>query len=205
MDKYLHVWEGGYLSFSEARVFKNWTIEEFDAPNDAMFYFGADWGFAVDPTCLVRCHIVGKKLYIDYEAYQVGCEVTATPALFGQVPESSDWVILADSARPEMISHLRKNGYPKIYSAAKGKDSVLDGIAWLKSYDIIVHPRCVHMIDELKFYSYKIDTLTGAVLPILEDKNNHMIDALRYAVEGVRKAKPKPIVNRAIPQVFNKW
>jgi phage terminase large subunit len=64
-DKYAHVWGGGYVSNSEARVFRNWKIEEFDAPPDAIHRLGADWGFAVDPTVLVRCHIVGRKLYID--------------------------------------------------------------------------------------------------------------------------------------------
>jgi phage terminase large subunit len=65
MDKYLHVWEGAYQHNSESRVFRNWTIEEFEAPKGAIHYQGADWGFSVDPSCLVRCHIDGRRLYID--------------------------------------------------------------------------------------------------------------------------------------------
>jgi phage terminase large subunit len=87
---------------------------------------------------------------------------------------------------------MRKNGFPKIMPAAKGPKSIEDGIEWLKTYDIIVHPRCVHTIDELSMYSYKTDKLTGKVLPLLEDKKNHVIDALRYACEGARRSKPKP-------------
>ncbi len=174
-----------------ARVFNRWVVQEFEAPADAEFRFGADWGFSTDPTVLIRAYIIGRKLYIDYEAYQTECEILDTPALFMTVPESDRYPIIADSARPETISHMRKNGFPKIMSAIKGAKSVDDGIEWLKTYDIIVHPRCVHTIQELKLYSYKIDSMTGDVLPVLEDKNNHLIDALRYACEGVRRVQTK--------------
>ena len=186
-DKYLHVWEGQYQTFGEALVFRNWSIEEFDAPPDAVFRLGADWGFAIDPTVLIRCFIIGRKLFVDYEAYKIGCEITDTPALFDAVPDARRWPITADSARPETISYMKKNGYPRIQSAAKGAGSVEDGIEWLKSFDLIVHPRCKHTISELSAYRYKQDKLTGAVLPIFEDKNNHLIDALRYACEGARR------------------
>ena len=170
-------------------MFRNWRVEDFDTPKDVIHRLGADWGFSVDPTTLVRCHIVGRTLYIDYEAYMVGCEIVNTPDLFMTVPESEKWPIVADSARPETISHMRKNGFPKIMNAVKGPKSVEEGIEFLKNYDIVVHPRCLHTIDELTLYSYKTDPLTGKVLPILEDKKNHVIDALRYACEGVRRAQ----------------
>lgn len=187
IDKYQHVWMGGYLSRSNARVFNNWRIDEFEAPADAVHRFGADWGFSVDPTTLIRCHIIGRTLYIDYEAYMVGCEIVNTPDLFMTVPESEKWPIIADSARPETISHMRKNGFPKIMNAVKGPKSLEEGVEFLKSYDIVVHPRCVHAIDELTLYSYKIDKLTDKVLPVLSDKKNHVIDAIRYACESVRR------------------
>jgi len=188
-DKYAHVWLGTYRRNSEARVFKNWSVEEFEVPADAVIRQGADWGFSVDPTVLVQCYIVGRKLYVPYEAYQVGCEITDTPALFMSVPDSESWPMVADSARPETISHMRKNGFPKIQSAIKGAKSLEEGVEWLKSFDIVVHPRCTHLIDELTLYSYKLDPLTQQVLPVLEDKDNHVIDALRYACEGARRAK----------------
>jgi phage terminase large subunit len=169
-----------------------------------MFRFGADWGYAADPTALVRCYLVGRTLYIDQEAYQVGCEIMDTPDLFYTVDQSEKWPIVADSSRPETIGHMRKNGFPKIMPSVKGAGSVEDGIEFLKSYDIVVHPSCKHVIDEMTLYSYKTDPLTDAVLPILSDKNNHVIDALRYAVEAVRRgaavakpqARPVPTVNR---------
>ena len=188
MDKYLHIWEGQYQTSSESRVFKNWTVEEFDVPPDAVIRQGADWGFSIDPTVLVQCYIIGKKLYVPYEAYKIGCEISDTPALFMTVPDSEKWPITADSARPETISHMRRNGFPKIMGAIKGARSVEEGIEFLKSFDIVVHPRCRHLIDELTLYSYKVDPLTGTVMPALEDKDNHVIDALRYGCEGARRS-----------------
>jgi phage terminase large subunit len=201
-DKYAHIWLGEYVRNSEARVFRNWRIEEFEAPPGAIHRLGADWGFASDPTVLVRCHIVGRQLFVDYEAYQIGCEIADTPSLFLSVPEAEKWPMVADSARPETISHMRRHGFPKIQAAVKGPKSVEEGVEWLKSFDIIVHPRCRHTIDELTLYSYKTDPLTSLVLPILNDKDNHVIDALRYACEGARRAgsvqrqasKPIPVM-----------
>lgn len=195
-DKFAHVWLGEYQTNSERRVFKNWTVEEFEAPKGAVFRLGADWGFSVDPSVLVRCYIDGRRLYIDHEAYMVGCEIDNLPMLFQRVPESEKWFITADSARPETIEYLQRHGYPRINSAIKGAKSLEEGIQFMQSFDIVVHPRCKHVIDELTMYSYKVDDLTNKVLPMLEDKNNHTIDSIRYALEGARKAmKPahKPI------------
>lgn len=188
-EKYAHVWEGAYRTMSEARVFRNWRVEEFETPPDAEFYFGADWGFSVDPTVLVRCFIIGRTLYVDAEAYAVGCAIDKTPDLFDTVAGAREWVIRADSARPETIDYMKRNGYPRIQAARKGAGSVEEGVEFLKSYDIVVHPRARHVIEELTFYSWKVDKLTGDIQPVLADKDNHTIDALRYAVEGVRRNK----------------
>jgi phage terminase large subunit len=193
-DKYAHIWLGEYNRNSEARVFRNWRVEAFDTPADAVHRFGADWGFSVDPTVLVRCHIVGRTLYVDHEAYAVGCEIDNTPALFDKIEGSRKWTIRADSARPETVSYMQRKGF-KIIPAVKGPGSLEDGIEFLKTYDIVVHPRCTHTADELALYAYKTDPLTGDILPVLEDKNNHVIDALRYACEGLRRApkmSPQP-------------
>ena len=193
-DKFAHIWMGEYQRNSEARVFRNWKIEEFERPPGTIHRLGADWGYAIDPSVLIRCDIDGNRLYVDYEAYLIGCEIVNLPDLFDRVPESRKWFITADSARPETISYMQKHGFPKINHAQKGAGSVEEGISFLQGFDIVVHPRCVHTIDELTMYSYKTDPLTNKVLPLLQDKNNHVIDALRYACEGARKslkAKPK--------------
>ena len=190
-EKYVHVWKGGYQRNSEARVFKNWKVEEFDIDQNAIKRQGADWGFAIDPTVLIQSYIVGRTLYVAYEAYKVGCEIVDTPDLFGTVPEAQKWPIIADSSRPETISYMQAHGYPRMYSAHKGPGSIEEGVNFLQGFDIVVHPRCVRTIDELTMYSYEVDPLTGKVLPKLKDKKNNVIDALRYSHEGARKAKPK--------------
>lgn len=187
--KFNHIWEGAYLKLSEVSVFKNWKIEEFEAEDSDILRFGGDWGYSVDPSVLVRCFVRGHRLYVEHEAYMVGCEIVDLPALFATVPDSNKWIITADSARPETISHLRRHGYPKIVPALKGAKSLEEGVAFMQSFEIVVHPRCIHSIQELTDYSFKTDKDTGQVLPVFEDKDNHVIDSIRYALEALRRAK----------------
>jgi phage terminase large subunit len=209
-EKYAHVWLGEYERKSEARVFKNWRVEAFDTPKGVAFLYGGDWGFSTDPTVLVRAWLKDQRtLMIDAEVYRVGCEIDDTPALFDMLGcaacrptysaaqsrachgaghgSARAGIVTADSARPETISYVRRNGYPRIEPARKGAGSVEEGVTFLQNYNIVVHPRCQHAIDELSVYSYKVDKLTSQILPVLEDKKNHVIDSLRYAVERVRK------------------
>ncbi len=206
-DKWLHVWEGEPVQRSEARVFKNWRVDDLDHmlhTSEAVPRFGADWGFSVDPTVLIRCFLLPNRvLYFRNEAYKVGCEIDETPALFAgddpQVPprwmnphshpgieDSLRNMIVADNARPETISYMKRAGFD-VRKSIKGAGSVEDGVEFMRSHDIVVHPSCRHVEDELLLYSYKIDPLTDAVLPVLADRNNHTIDACRYAVESARR------------------
>lgn len=187
-DKFSHIWLGQYRRNSEARVFKNWRVEEFESPENVEYRLGADFGFSIDPSAALRCWIDGTLIFVDYEAWGLGVEIVDLPKLFMSIPDAEKWWMTADSSRPETISHLRNNGFPRIQSALKGSRSVEEGVEFLKSYDLVIHPRCQHLIDELTHYSYKVDSLTGLVVAVLEDRDNHLIDALRYAVEGARRA-----------------
>lgn len=191
LDRYLHVWEGGFDNRSNRRVFNNWRIgepSEFEKITGTLL-FGSDFGFAMSPTVLMRCVVSGRNLYITHEAYKRGCEIDHTPALFDTVPDAKRYPIICDGARPETISYLRRNGYKGAEPAKKGPDSIIEGIEFLKSYDIVIHPRCHYTIDEFSNYAYKVDPLTDEILPELEDDNNHVIDAARYAVEKLRRAR----------------
>lgn len=206
-EKYQHVWLGQHKKNSEARVFKNVRIEPVPTPPPGtVFRFGADWGFSVDPSVLVRCWLDGRTLYIDREAYRVGCETEDLPKLFagrdGALPGeewtpameavypgiegAKKWEITADSARPETISALNRRGF-RVVGARKGPNSINEGVEWLQSYDIVIDPQCTHAEYEFTSFAFKIDPLTNQVLPILEDKNNHIIDAVRYSCESLRK------------------
>lgn len=200
-ENYEHVWLGGYEKHGQARVFKNFQEREFETPDDVSLYYGADWGFSVDPSVLIRCWFKPGKapakgqLFVDYEAYMVGCEIEDLPELFDTVPGARSWPIVADSARPETISHMKNHGFPRMEPARKGPNSVKEGVIFLQGYDIVVHPRCTNTLRELKRYSFKTrkvhldGVITDEVTPILADKENHVIDSLRYAVERLRKPK----------------
>ena len=193
-EKYLHVWEGYPRTISDAQVFKGrYTVEAI--PDDLhkkadRLFFGADFGFARDPSTLVRCFIIENTLYIDAEAYGVGVEIDELPSLYRSVKGSDEWPILADCARPETISYLANRADFRIRAADKWQGSIEDGIAYLRSFDrIVIDPSCKHTADEFRLYSYKTDKLTGEILPIVLDKNNHVIDALRYALSDYIKAR----------------
>ena len=188
-----HVWNGAYSSRSETRIFRNWRVDEFHPPDDVRWFYGIDWGFANDPTAALRCCVVGDVMYVDHEASEVGCPIERTPELLCKVPDIKRWPSRADSARPETIDYCRRNGLPQMRPADKGKGSVEDGIEFIRGFDLVVHPRCVRLERELTMYSYKTDKQTGEILPKVEDEHNHLIDALRYAVEGLhRKGKRLP-------------
>jgi len=206
-DKFAHVWLGRYAALSSRRIFKNWRVEEFETPPNAPRRGGADWGFAQDPTTLVTGWIDGRTLYVDHEAYGVGVDIVDTPDLFLQVPGAEKIPIVADGSRPETISHMRKHGFSRITAAVKGPGSVEDGIKWLQSLDIVVHPRCTNTIRELADYAWKVDKRTDTILAVPEDKDNHTIDALRYMCEGARRiqASARPVVVAAPPPTAHRW
>lgn len=209
IEKYNHIWLGQYERHSEARVFRNWRVEDFEVPDQVEWLMGGDWGFSVDPSVLVAAFIIGKTLYIRHEVYKVGCPIDHTPALFDSLgctqnhlhavladpldPTSCacdrmarGWLITTDSARPETIDYMQRHGYPRVVGAKKGPGSVHEGIEFLKNYDIVVHSDCKHTADEFTMYSYKKHPLTDEIMPILDDKKNHVIDSCRYTVESLR-------------------
>lgn len=186
--KYQHIWEGAYRTLSEARIFRNWRVGEERVPDNVVWFYGIDFGFAVDPTAAVRCCLLDRRtLYIDREAWEVGVPTEALPKFLHAVDGIEAWPSRADSARPETIDYLQRHGFPRMRAARKGAGSVEDGIAFLQGLDIVVHPSCVNMQRELATYALKVDRRTNEILPIPEDANNHLIDALRYATERLHR------------------
>jgi phage terminase large subunit len=185
-DAHAWVWLGHPRTASDAQVFKGKYVSEPFTPEPDWSgpYLGADWGFAQDPSALIRLWIHNRTLYVDHEAWGLGVDIDRLPALFDQVPDARRYTIRADSSRPETISYLRQHGYSLIRPALKWAGSVEDGIAHIRQYErIVVHPRCARLLEELRLYSYKIDRLTGDVLPEVVDRHNHLLDAMRYALQ----------------------
>ena len=190
-NTYAHVWEGAYLTNSDAQVLGGkWRVAGFEPGADWDGpYQGGDFGFAQDPTAAVRCWISGDVLYVEYEAGKIGLELDDTAEFVTKrIPDFDRYVSRWDNARPESISHIKRHGLSRSEAVEKWKGSVEDGIAFLRSFrEIVIHPRCVETIREARLYSYKVDRLTGDILPVPVDANNHYIDALRYAVTPLVK------------------
>jgi len=216
-DRYNWIWLGQFNKRSDEVIFAGkYRVEAFETPPGVRFFFGADWGFAVDPTTLNRCWVRGNTLFIDYEAHGLRTESTdiwklfagkegAKPAQLKEwtsedtlkypgVPGARKWKIKADGARPETISQVARQGF-NIDAAKKWGGSVEDGIEVLRGFDeIVIHPRCVHTIAEFGLYSYKVDKQTGDILPIIVDKNNHHIDGIRYSLDGYIRGRGQGII-----------
>ena len=197
------------IIFGSKCVVKTFTPEpDWDGP-----YLGADWGFANDPSTLVKCWIKSlepdkpiekarKELYIEYAEFGHKVELDDYPAFYSGgtdsekrewdgVPDSKKYKIWADSSRPETISHVKNKGY-NIVGAEKWPGSVEDGITVLVSfYKIYIHTRCEEMQEEARLYAYKIDKVTKEVTPDIVDKFNHGWDAVRYALSKYIKRRSK--------------
>lgn len=199
-DSYEWIWGTACRKIGSAVVFRGrYEVRPFLEPEVVRPRFGMDFGFANDPSFVIRCYITkepdGDHLWITHESVGYGVELDDLPTLihggrasdgreWPGVPGSDKWPIKADGSRPETISYLGRKGF-NIAAALKWPGSVEDGVAHLKRYRLIhIHERCKHLAREARLYSYKVDAKNGDVLPVILDKNNHGWDAVRYAHDG---------------------
>jgi phage terminase large subunit len=180
-----NVWGGEIRRMSNAQVLRGkYTIEPFEieATWDGP-YQGADFGFASDPSTLVRCYVGGRALYVSHEAYGHGVELDDLPTLFDEIPDAREYVTRGDNSRPETISHLTRHGYRNFTACSKGQGSVIEGVQYLRAFErIVIHPRCKHVAEEARAWSFKTNS-AGDVLPDLKPGNDHCWDGIRYALE----------------------
>ena len=144
--------------------------------------FGLDFGYTNDPTAFF-CGFLSlseKKLYVWDELYKKGLSNKAIHSEVTGMGYGKE-KITADSAEPKSIDELKGLGL-RIGGAKKGKDSVNNGIQWIQDLEIIIHPRCVNFLLEISLYQWKKDKF-GKALNEPEDDNNHLMDAMRYALE----------------------
>ena len=185
----------GEFGISEGLVYENFVVQDFDYKEiskrkSAESIFGLDFGYVHDPTALI-CAIAdqeAKELYIFDEHYQkamVNSEIASMIKYKGYAKE----VIYADCAEPKSIEEIKRAGILRIQPAAKGKDSILNGIQFIQDYKLIVHSKCENTIIELNNYCW--DTKDGVAINKPIDAYNHLLDALRYAT---CKLKKKPLM-----------
>ncbi len=195
-DKYYYeVYTLGNWGVLGAVIFKNWRVEDLSWLRDIADNYrnGLDFGFAEDPSALPHTHYDRKKktIYVLDELYMT--ELT-NDVLATEVKKIiGNQLVVCDSAEPKSIKELRQYGVNAI-GAKKGKDSVNHGIQWLQQQTIVVDVKCQNMKNELMKYKWKEDK-NGNVLPIPVDKDNHLIDALRYAYEDEFIEK-RPVVRK---------
>lgn len=181
----------GHWGVSEGLIYENFVEQEFDYKEiskrkGAEAIFGLDFGYTNDPTAFI-CAIAdqeAKELYIFDEHYQkamVNSEIASMIKYKGYAKEA----IYADSAEPKSIEEIRRAGIPRIKDAAKGPDSIRNGIQFIQDYKIIVHPKCENTLIELSNYCWETKDGIATNKPI--DSYNHLMDALRYAICKLKK------------------
>jgi phage terminase large subunit len=185
----------GEWGIVDGLIYENWheaREEPFDPQEIAkrkgvVSAFGLDFGYTADPSALF-CGLVDRAarvIYVFDEFYEKALTNTQIAAKIKNMGYAKERII-ADSAEPKSIEELRQLGLHRVAGAQKGKDSVVHGIQRLQNYKIIIHPTCVNFLTEIGNYTWAKDKFgNGTNTPI--DDFNHLMDAMRYALEGVMK------------------
>lgn len=198
-DPYYHaVYTLGEWGVLGENIFTRWHAEDLSylmETSDKNLY-GLDFGFASDPCACVRCVYdrARKRVYVLDELYLKGLTNDLLAArLLSFAPHA---YITCDSAEPKSIADLKRHGVLAL-PARKGPDSLMHGIQWLRAQEIIVDVRCENMKRELTLYQWKRDR-DGNAIREPQDRDNHLLDALRYALEGEMSARYAAVQSRPV-------
>lgn len=177
-------------------VFKNWRTEDLSSliPSFDKIYNGLDFGFSADPNALIRCHVeqARKRIYVFDELYKCGMQ---DDELAEELKKRiGTQYVACDCAEPKSIADLNRRGV-RALPVRKGPDSVNFGIRFLQGYEIIVDPRCQNFKNEIQAYHWAEDKY-GNALRKPADKDNHLMDALRYATEELQLMSEATAVKR---------
>lgn len=180
----------GNWGIVEGLVYENWKEQEFKKEDivQCKTAVGLDFGYTNDPSAFFVGFIdtTNKKLYVWDEFYEKGLSNKKIHEKICSMGYSKE-KITADSAEPKSIDELKGLGL-RITGAKKGKDSILNGIQWIQDLEIIIHPRCVNFLTEISNYTWEIDKFGKKINEPIDDFN-HLMDAMRYALEGYIKGK----------------
>lgn len=182
----------GNWGIVEGLVFENWKEEKFEIKDtgDSVTVAGLDFGYTNDPSAFFIGFLneSERKLYVYDEIYK---KQMSNKDIYKEIKALgySKERITADSAEPKSINELNELGL-RVKAAKKGKDSILNGIQWIQDLEIIIHPRCNNFLTEISNYQWAEDKF-GQRLNKPVDDFNHLIDAMRYAVEDYIQGKIK--------------
>ena len=179
----------GNWGIVDGLVYENWEEKVFDLEEIKRIpgigsRFGLDFGYTNDPTALF-CGMLDKNnatLYIFDELYRQGMQ---NKVIYDEVERMgyAKEIITADNAEPKSIDNLYDYGMRRIRPARKGPDSIKNGVDYIQGLKIIIHPRCVNFITEISNYTWQEDKF-GKKLNKPIDDFNHLMDAMRYALES---------------------
>lgn len=182
----------GEWGVADGLIYENFEEKVFDVNKisqrkSVRVAFGLDFGYTNDPTALF-CGLVdeaAKEIYVFDEIYK---KAMTNKMIYKEIERKgySKERIRADSAEPKSIDELRDLGLIHIQKARKGKDSILNGIQYIQDFKIFIHPRCVNFITEITSYTWD-ENKNGIKINKPIDDFNHLLDAMRYAVEDFNK------------------
>lgn len=183
-DKYFYeVYTLGNWGVLGHVIFTNWRVTDLSTqiPHFDHIHNGLDFGYSADPNALIRCHLdrKRKKIFVFAEDGQAGMNDFELAEMCRR--NCGKEYIGSDNAEPKTINFLNEEGI-NAYGVQKGADSINRGIRWLQGYEIIVDVSCQNFRNEIEQYHWKEDK-NGEPMKIAVDKNNHWLDALRYALE----------------------
>ena len=215
IDRYEDLWRtnprraavvaNGDWGVAEGLVFENYTIRDFDIVSTIKRVgettAGIDFGFTHDATTFPRLAVdlENKELWIYAEHYEYAMTTDDIYNMIVEADMKNAW-ITADSAEQRLIAELKAKGISRITPSVKGAGSINAGIDFMKQFKIYIHPSCVKTIEEFDTYVYKQDK-DGRWLNEPVDANNHIIDAIRYALERYHIKKAKQNVDAKIRNV----
>ena len=194
----------GNWGIVEGLVYENWRELEFDwreilnKRRKAKAVFGLDFGYTNDPAAFF-CGILDqeqKEIYVFDEIYQKRLQNTAIYRNIEKLGFKKE-IIVADSEEPKSIEHLRSLGLTRIKASKKGKDSINAGIQFIQDFKIFIHPRCVNFLTEISNYAWDKDKFGKAVNKPIDDFN-HLMDAMRYALEDYMRNNRMKTINKNI-------
>ena len=194
---YYRIYALGEFASLDKLVFNNWKTGRIEDTHDWNLLCGLDFGFTNDPTAFIVSFQKDNTLFISREYVKTGLLNDQIATVIKELGFAKS-TIIGDSAEVKSIEELRRAGLYRIYPATKGQGSILQGIQKLQQYDIIVDPRCEHMITELQNYAWKKDKASGEYINEPIDEFNHCIDALRYSLQCVDRYKRMGTLNKAL-------
>lgn len=184
-EVYYKIYALGEFGSLDKLIYNNWQKMDFDPDKiKGQPLCGLDFGYTNDPTAFTYSILVPEEQRI-YVCKEWGGTGYLNDAIAEQIKEMgfAKSVICADSAEQKSIDEIKRLGVPRIKPCVKGKGSVLQGIQKLQQYELIIHPSCENVLEELENYAWKKDRQTNEYINEPAEGYDHYMDSLRYSLQ----------------------